>query len=227
MTDRLPLFPLGTVLFPGLVLPLHVFEERYRALVRDLQALPEDERRFGVVAIREGREVGADGIRALHEIGCTARVLRLETHPDGTSEVVSSGADRFRVVELHGPDDTDRPYLNADVEWLPDDAGDAAEASVLDRSVRVAFTDYCAAIGEAGAGQVQVPDLPGDPLVLSHLVAATVLIDLAERQSLLEEETGVSRLRRELRLLKRESVLLRQLRSAPSPEWTRTAISPN
>ena len=63
---RLPLFPLGTVLFPGLLLPLHIFEERYRQLVRDLLVGPHESRAFGVVAIREGREVGADGIRALH-----------------------------------------------------------------------------------------------------------------------------------------------------------------
>jgi Lon protease-like protein len=225
MTDRLPLFPLGTVLFPGLVLPLHVFEPRYRALVQDLLALPEEERRFGVVAIREGREVGADGIRALYEVGCTAKVLRLAVQADGQAEVVTSGADRFRLVTLH--EAGDQPYLTGDVEWLPDEVGDADLASVLDQPVRAAFADYCAALGEAGGGEVQVPELPADPLVLSHLVAATVMLDLAERQELLEHEDGAARLRRELRVLKREAVLLRQLRAAPSPEWTRAQISPN
>ncbi|MFD7920365.1 LON peptidase substrate-binding domain-containing protein [Streptomyces sp. NPDC059740] len=91
---RLPLFPLNSVLFPGLVLPLNVFEARYRALMRDLLDLPEDERRFGVVAIRDGREVahtgtgmpdttvaqavgpaagfGPEPIRAFHQVGCVA-----------------------------------------------------------------------------------------------------------------------------------------------------------
>jgi hypothetical protein len=64
MSETLPLFPLGTVLFPGLLLPLHIFEERYRQLVRDLQTRPEP-RRFGVIAIRQGRETGVDGIQAL------------------------------------------------------------------------------------------------------------------------------------------------------------------
>ncbi len=68
MSETLPLFPLGTVLFPGLLLPLHIFEERYRQLVRDLVRQPEP-RRFGVVAIREGRETGIDGVAALYEIG--------------------------------------------------------------------------------------------------------------------------------------------------------------
>ena len=65
----IPLFPLGTVLVPGLVLPLHVFEPRYRRLLADLAAKPEHERGFGVVAIREGHEVGEGGARALHEVG--------------------------------------------------------------------------------------------------------------------------------------------------------------
>ena len=74
MSETLPLFPLGTVLFPGLLLPLHIFEDRYRQLVRDLADGPEP-RRFGVIAIRHGRETGVDGIQALYEIGCTA-ILR-------------------------------------------------------------------------------------------------------------------------------------------------------
>ena len=66
MAELLPIFPLGLVAFPGMAVPLHVFEERYRDLVRDLLELPEQERRFGVVAIREGREVGADGVTSQH-----------------------------------------------------------------------------------------------------------------------------------------------------------------
>ena len=90
MTERLPLFPLGTVLFPGLVLPLHIFEPRYRTLVADLVALPESEpRRFGVVAIRAGREVGADGVRALHAVGCTAELRQVQRHEDGRYDIVA------------------------------------------------------------------------------------------------------------------------------------------
>jgi Lon protease-like protein len=71
MSQTLPLFPLGTVLYPGLVLPLHIFEERYRQLVRDLLEGPEPQE-FGVIAIRKGRETGVDGVSALYEIGCAA-----------------------------------------------------------------------------------------------------------------------------------------------------------
>jgi len=71
MGEMLPLFPLGAVLYPGMLLPLHIFEERYRQLVRDLLERPEP-RRFGVIAIRKGRETGIDGVHSLYGIGCTA-----------------------------------------------------------------------------------------------------------------------------------------------------------
>ena len=112
MTDLMPIFPLGTVLYPGLLLPLHIFEDRYRQLVRDLVALPDDaERRFGVVAIREGREVGSDGVRALHEVGCTAELSQVEAYEDGRFDLVTVGATRFRVLAI----DTSMPYLQGEV----------------------------------------------------------------------------------------------------------------
>lgn len=219
----LPLFPLGSVLFPGLVLPLHVFEERYRRLVRDLLALPEDQRVFGVVAIREGREVGADGLGALFDVGCTARLRQVEPYDDGRYDLVTVGAQRFRLTELH---DT-RAYFTGDVEWLPDDLGDPAEARLLDPAVRRAYGDYLAWLGRASGQQVDVPELPGDPLVLSHLVAATVLLDLPDRQQLLEQPDGAARLRRELSLLRREAGFLAALAAAPAPELARAPYSSN
>jgi Lon protease-like protein len=219
----LPLFPLGTVLFPGLVLPLHVFEERYRELVRDLLELPEEQRQFGVIAIREGHEVGSDGTKALYDVGCTAQVRQLESYPDGRYDLVTVGTRLFRLHELR----TDRSYFTGEVEWLDDALGDAAEAQVLDAAVRVAFADYLTALGEASNQQIQAPDLPDDPLVMSHLVAATVLLDLPDRQDLLEQPDGRTRLRRELSVLRRETGFLRTLTAAPAPELSRSPVSLN
>ena len=223
MSDRLPLFPLGLVLLPGQLLPLHVFEERYRVLVRDLLELPEEHRHFGVVAIREGREVGADGVTALHEIGCAALLRRVEPYEDGRFDVVSTGAQRFRLTGL----DSGGAYLVGEVEWLPEDMGPAAEAPLLDTAVRTAFVDYLTALGQARGAQLEVPDLPDSSLVLSYLVAATMLLDLDDRQALLAEPDGASRLRRELTVLRREGTLLRVLTAAPSPELARGPISLN
>ena len=77
MSEMLPLFPLGAVLYPGMILPLHIFEERYRQLVRDLLDGP-DPRRFGVIAIRKGRETGIEGVHSLYEVGCTATLRRVD-----------------------------------------------------------------------------------------------------------------------------------------------------
>ena len=224
MPERLPLFPLGLVMLPGLLLPLHVFEERYRDLVRDLLELPEQERRFGVVAIREGREVGADGVTALHEVGCVAQLRRVTPYDDGRFDIVATGAECFRLTGLA----EGAAYATGLVELLPDDLGPADEAALLDRAVRTAFRTYVAALAQArGDDEVEVGELPADGLVLSYVVAASVVVDLEDRQRLLAEPDGVARLRAELALLRREATLLRTLTALPAPELARTPISPN
>lgn len=220
----MPLFPLGTVLFPGLVLPLHVFEERYRALVRELLELPEDERRFGVVAIRTGREVGADGVGALYDVGCVAHLRSVEAHPDGRFDLVTTGTARFRLT---GVDATAAAYLVGEVELLADEVGPAPEAPLLDRAVRTGFRDYLSALAGATGEPIEMPELPDDPLVLGYLVAATTALDLEERQRLLAEPDGGSRLRAELSLLRRETTLLQHLSAAPAPELARAPACPN
>ena len=119
MGELIPLFPLGTPLFPGVVLPLQIFEPRYRRLMQDLLALPEagDRRFFGVVAIRQGWEVEQVApAEALYDIGCTARVQAVRPQPDGGFRVVTVGGERFRLHDLVVGDDP--PYLQAEVEWL-------------------------------------------------------------------------------------------------------------
>jgi Lon protease-like protein len=223
MTERLPLFPLGLVLVPGLVLPLHVFEERYRVLVRDLLALPAQERRFGVVAIRSGREVGEDGVRALHEVGCTALLRRAESYDDGRFDVVSVGGERFRLSGVQH----DRPYLTGTVELLGDDVGPAEEAAVLGAAVGAAYVDHLRALAAAAGEPAAPPELPDDVRTLSYLVAATVRVDLEDRQALLAEPDAAARLRAELALLRREARLMRTLSAVPAPELTRVPLNPN
>src|SRR5579859_252727 len=111
MSETLPLFPLGTVLFPGLLLPLHIFEDRYRQLMRDLLDGPEPHR-FGVIAIRRGRETGVDGIRALYEIGCIATLRQVNALDDGQYDIVTVGTHRFRLASL----DDSGPYLRGQVD---------------------------------------------------------------------------------------------------------------
>lgn len=222
MPTRLPLFPLSLVLFPGLLLPLHVFEDRYKIMVRELMELPEDERVFGVITIRQGREVGTDGVAALYDTGCTALLRRSEDDGGKGFDIITSGARRFVLHEV----ERDRPYLVGVVELLEDPPPDRHTAR-WDEAVRMAYLDYLSALRGAGAQVDDSPDLPDDPLALSYLVAASVQIDLPERQALLVAPTAVTRLQDELALLRRESQLLRAFGALPAPELTRTPAHPN
>ncbi|WP_203996940.1 LON peptidase substrate-binding domain-containing protein [Micromonospora lutea] len=219
MTARLPVFPLATVLFPGLVLPLHIFEERYRALVRHLVALPEGaSREFGVVAIRSGWEVAtgvgqaASAEVTLHEVGCTAELRQVTELDDGGFDIVTVGRRRFRVGDV---DHDSAPYLTAEVQWLPEPDGPDETADLLAARVISVFRQYLGLI-RAEAGQL-TEQLPEDPTVLSHLVAATAALTLTDRQRLLAIDGTAARLRAELHLLNREAALLRQVRAVPVP----------
>ena len=222
MTQTLPLFPLGTVLYPGLLLPLHIFEERYRQLVRDLLETPEP-RRFGVIAIREGRETGVDGVSALHEVGCTATVRRVLKRDDGRFDLVTIGAERFRLTSL----DHSRPYLQGEVDLLPEETGDQAAAGQAVEATARAFRTYIDALTARGVTQVSIPELPTEPIALSYLVAASVIADLPDRQALLAEPDALHRLTAERALLSRETAMLRTLTSTPAPDLRNTPYSPN
>jgi uncharacterized protein len=222
MSQCLPLFPLGTVLYPGLVLPLHIFEERYRELVRDLLAGPEP-RQFGVIAIREGRETGIAGVRALHEIGCTATLRQVDEQEDGRYNLVTVGTDRFRLLRL----DDSRAYLQADVDLLTDEAGDEASAGLAVTAVQEAFLAYLEVLAQRGATRVNVPELPDEPVLLSYVVAASVVVDLPDKQALLAEPDALRRLTAERALLLKETTLLRALTSMPAADLRNTPYSPN
>jgi Lon protease-like protein len=222
MSETLPLFPLGTVLFPGLLLPLHIFEERYRQLIRDLQARPEPHR-FGVIAIRQGRETGVDGIQALHEVGCTATLRQVNELEDGRYDIVTVGTHRFRLAGL----DDSKPYLQGQVDMLTEAAGAAEAAAQAARVVRDLFRTYLSALAERGVTQISAPELPDDPVTLSYLVAASMIIDLSDRQTLLAEPDALHRLAAERALLSRELTMLRTLTATPAPDLRNSPYSVN
>jgi Lon protease-like protein len=222
MSQRLPLFPLGTVLYPGLLLPLHIFEQRYRQLIRDLLDGPEP-RCFGVIAIRRGRETGVDGISSLHEIGCTATVRQIQEHDDGRFDLVTVGTQRFQLAGL----DHSKPYLQGEVELLAEDTGDEPAAGVAAQAVHGAFRAYLDALAGRGMTQLAVPDLPGEPAALSYLVAASMIMDLRDKQALLAEPDALHRLIAERALLSRETMMLRSLTSTPAPDLRNSPYSSN
>jgi uncharacterized protein len=222
MSELLPLFPLGAVLYPGMLLPLHIFEERYRQLVQDLLELPEP-RRFGVIAIRKGRETGIDGVHSLYPIGCTATLRRVERLEDGGFDLVTVGTERFRLNALDEP----LPYLQGEVELLGPDAVDEAAAAPLVHTVQDAFRGYVKALTERAGAPVQVEELPAEPVLLSFAVAAAMVVDLPEHQALLGESDTIRRLAAERALLSRETAMLRATTSRPAPDLRYSPYSPN
>jgi Lon protease-like protein len=222
MTRTLPLFPLGTVLFPGLVLPLHIFEQRYRQLVRDLQQQPEPAC-FGVIAIRQGRETDADGVQSLYDTGCTATVRHIAERDGGRFDLITIGADRFRLIAT----DTADPYLRGEVELLDEPPGDPAAARREVPAVQRAFRAYIDTLTQSGAARVAVPEPPDEPVALSYLVAACMIADLADRQALLAAPDALGRLEAERAWLTREVAMLRSLGSAPAPDLRNNPYSPN
>jgi uncharacterized protein len=222
VTTRIPLFPLGTVLYPGLVLPLHIFEDRYRQLIRELVDAPEDSpRRFGVIAIRIGREVGSEGVTALHEVGCVAELRQVEAYDDGRFDIVTTGTSRFRLRAV----DASLPYLQGDVDLLDEVGGSAAD--VLVPGVIRLLGTYRHALLAAQGMTGELPELPSDPVVLSYLVAAAMVLDMPDKQRLLSAPDAATRLGLELILLRREAAIITRLPSLPAVELTRSAYFPS
>ena len=205
MSDRLPLFPLGGVLFPEMLMPLHIFEPRYRLLVR---RSIENERPFGIILGPEGLDAGGS-VRS--EIGTSATIVGHSPLPDGRSFIVVRGVRRFHVAKI----DTEvEPYLVAQVNWLEDDDGAGAEQ--LADVAADAFSEYLngivAATNEPRAEAAETKDMrEGTPRDVAYRVASGLAIEPRERQRLLEAVSVEERLRSEIRLLDRENALLRQL----------------
>jgi uncharacterized protein len=222
MGELLPLFPLGAVLYPGMLLPLHIFEDRYRQLVRDLLDGAEP-RRFGVIAIRKGRETGVDGVHSLYEVGCTAALRRVDRHDDGRYDIVTVGTGRFRLLKL----DQTRPYLRGEIEMLTEEPADPAAAGPAVRMIQAAFREYLDALTEWGGATVRLEELPDEPELLSFIVAAAMVIDLPERQAMLAESDTLRRMAMQRALLSRETAMLRTTTSRPAPDLRNTPYNPN
>lgn len=217
-----PLFPLSTVVFPGVSLPLHVFEERYRTLVRELLEVEQVfDRVFGVVAIREGYEVGDHGAQSVHRVGTLVQLSEVHPYDDGRFDIEVIGRERLRVLEH----DSRGPFLRGQVTLLPDgeEEGAAEEAA---HTLEV-FETYRARLSDLRGGPVLVGELPRDPAYLSYALASTCLLTLPQRQELLEAESATDRLRALRGLLREEMRAMRALPSLPATEVARTRWSPN
>jgi uncharacterized protein len=221
--ESIPLFPLSAVLFPGAPLPLQIFEERYRVLVNDLLSLEEGQRRFGVVAIQVGSEAGMP-LPQMFPVGCLANVSRIDPLPDGRSTLIAYGGARFRLLEV---DTVAKPYLVGRVRWQDEQLGEPGVAAAIVPAVRDGLRQYAELLADLTGGTVEDGQLPADPTELSYLTAGALLLPLRERQALLELADTATRLRTEVSLLRREQLLMAELRAVNAPELFRIRRSMN
>ncbi len=203
MAEELPLFPLNTVLFPGMALPLHIFEYRYREMI----GLCSDESRpFGVVLIREGMEVGAPA--RPFDVGTMAKIVGLDRLPGGEMNIMTIGTQRFRILSYSTEK---KPYIVGDVEVLGEEPRAATTAGDLVSSVGAMAQRYTAmlqALSEQPLTPLRMPNSPED---ISYLVGAILKIRNVDRQQLLEFPSAIARLQREKEILERENPRLEEL----------------
>jgi Lon protease-like protein len=195
-----PMFPLGSVLVPSMVLPLHVFEARYRALVQ--RCLAEEGLEFGVVLIERGHEVGGGDVRT--SVGCMARIVAHEAYPDGRYGLVTVGTDRVRVLEWLEDD----PYPRAEVEHWPDPApSDDAREQVAGAELALRHVLDLARRRGLGAPPSDM-ELSDDPSLFSHQATALAPVGPLDKLALLSAATVEERLERLLDQLEHARIMI-------------------
>ena len=185
--ERLPLFPLNTVLLPNTTLPLHVFEERYKTMIG---RCIEERTPFGVVLIRSGEEAGGEA--EPHEVGCTARIMQVQRLPDGRMNLLTFGEQRFRIVRL----DRSEAYLQGNVELL--DSGDVDAPEVPEAAARVTalFGEHFRLVLALTGQWMRKLDLPTEADVLADFLGGNLHLPVEEKQALLETLSVPERLSR-------------------------------
>jgi uncharacterized protein len=195
----MPLFPLKTVLFPGMLLPLHIFEERYKTMVRECL---ENEEPFGVVLIKDGNEVG--GTAEPHCIGTSAIIARSTELAGERYNILSVGYQRFRIHSLSN----EQPYLSGMVELLEPAGEETEDAYRLAGDLRPRLRQYIQLLADITETDVNLAEMPEKPVLLAYVAAILLQVPLADKQWLLATETIPEMLAREKLLLARERRLL-------------------
>jgi uncharacterized protein len=215
------MFPLNAVLFPGVSVPLNVFEDRYRALVHHLLRVEDPaERLFGSVGIREGYEVGDHGAQSLFRVGCRVQLTDVEAHADGTFNIVAVGLERIELERL----DTTGTFPVGHVVERPEEPT-VVPQEIVDRA-RATFTAYRMALTDISSDPYD-GRLPKDAVYLSWTLAAVAPLPMHERQQLLEAEDAALRLSMVTELLRDELRAMNVIPSLPATQVARTRWCPN
>ncbi len=210
--DVIPLFPLHTVLFPGMPIRLQIFEDRYLEMI---QACIASDLPFGVVLIKEGMEA-LGPLPVPHEMGCLTTIQRFQTIEDGRLNLVGRGVERIEILEVL----RDGPYLRGVVKESPLAGIGNPIATQLARRVQPLFAQYLVELAALRKRNIDTPDLPSHPQRLAYLTSSVLQIPLDDKQILLSEENLIMLLQRLHRTLKQEIPLIRMMRTRSSPEMT-------
>lgn len=187
----LRLFPLSTVLFPGMRMPLHIFEERYRIMVRECI---EEDAPFGVLLIKSGDEAGAGAVP--HQVGTVARIMQVEYLDDGRMNIFTIGQQRFRIVTIN----TTQPYLRGEVAIVEQGPATDSAYAAMPRA-RMVFDDYLKTYLSIADQWTRATYLPDHPADAADYIAARTDIDATIKQQWLEELSPEARLRMEIDLI--------------------------
>lgn len=197
----LPIFPLHTVLFPGMPLPLHIFEERYKEMV--MYCL--DKRQpFGVVLIQQGNEAGGP-LAVPYAVGCTARILEVEPLAEGRMNIITLGEKRFRILSLNH----EQPYLIGKVELFPLELGEPEVMEGLSQRLLSLVHRYMQTLTQIGEVSLDPEKLPSEPVVLAYLAAVLLQIPPYRKQELLACAKAVDLIRVLVKHYRLELSLLR------------------
>ena len=203
--DILPVFPLNTVIFPGTPLALHIFEERYRAMVRNcLSELGP----FIVSLIRSGEEANS-GPAEPNRIACTASIKQMEPLPDGRMNITVVGGKRVELIQLH----FDQPYLTATARELPLQENTADNLESLDGKLRSSIMRYSKLLAQVMEVRISPADIPADTTEMAYLAAYIVQIPMIEKQQLLAAQDARSLATKLLSTYQRELALFDSLRT--------------
>ncbi len=187
---ELSLFPLNVVLFPGMPMPLRIFEERYKLMINECI---DNSEVFGIMLIREGPEVGGGAVP--HAIGTTARITEVERLEDGRMNLSTTGETRFQLVEpLY-----DAPYLRGRVRYLSEEVGETSEG--VPEQAHELFAEFIRGLSGLRGGWMRSAAPPSDPAVLSYSIAHYLDLPAIAKQRLLEVPQAGERLQYEIPLL--------------------------
>lgn len=195
---HLPLFPLKLVLLPNELLPLHIFEPRYRRMLKDIGL---ERNIFGVTYFNQ--EGSLSDKPPVDTIGCAAEVRELQNLPDGRSNILSIGVIRYRLIDYV---DTGDPYLVGEVEFFEDDEEDEFELQPLADEVFRLFKRVARAAHKLSGERGTFPDIPqAEPQALSFLVTAAFNLEPEMKYKMIETRSTVERLDK-LREILRQTV---------------------